>query len=132
MLSPCISRSLLPSHLQEACLEGCQQRHWTKPCGPDTPNLGGYVRTQISWLQLACHALRAGCNRCPGVQVYKAFLSGVEPVALKVVGGSAAENTDDGIMRAMRELSLLKDCRNPNIVQFLGACLWQGKVGAYL
>lgn len=49
-------------------------------------------------------------------------------MALKVVGGSANEATDDGVMRAMRELSLLRDCRSPQIVQFMGACLWQGRV----
>ena len=47
--------------------------------------------------------------------MFKGFLSGVEPVAIKIVGGSAAENTDDGVQRAMRELSLLKDCRSPQV-----------------
>ena len=51
------------------------------------------------------------------------MLNAVEPVAVKVLGSRDAEPDPEVQARATRELELLRDCRNPNIVQFLGASI---------
>ena len=57
------------------------------------------------------------------MQVYKAMHNAVEPVALKLLGSRDEELIPDTQARATRELELLRDCRNPHIVQFLGASI---------
>lgn len=52
-------------------------------------------------------------------QVYKAFLYGVHPVAVKVFHTQDDVPTDD----FWREISILRTCRHSNIVQFQGACV---------
>ena len=56
--------------------------------------------------------------------MYKAIHNGVEPVALKLLGGRDGEDPSPEVAAwATRELELLRDCRNPHIVQFLGASI---------
>eukprot|EP00884_Botryococcus_braunii_P017069 jgi/Botrbrau1/4045/Bobra.152_3s0006.1 len=51
--------------------------------------------------------------------VYRALMNGVQPVAVKVM-----ESQDTYARQAVaREIAILKDSRNPHIVQFLGACV---------
>lgn len=50
-------------------------------------------------------------------QVYQGLMNGVQPVAIKVLDG------DDNRDALQREIGILKDSRNPHIVQFLGACV---------
>jgi hypothetical protein len=52
-------------------------------------------------------------------QVYKALLDGVQEVAVKVFFDvhSAREEAD-----ILREVAILKGCRDRNVVQFYGAC----------
>ena len=83
--------------------------------------------TLCSVLQFSCFAVPRLPQDLPHA-LNSSLLTGVEPVALKVVGGSANEASDDGVQRAMRELAMLRDCRSPQIVQFLGACIWHGQV----
>lgn len=52
-------------------------------------------------------------------QVYKAFLYGVHPVAVKVFQTQDDVPADD----FWREISILRTCRHGNIVQFQGACV---------
>ena len=61
-------------------------------------------------------------------QVFKAMHCAVEPIALKLIGGEGDGPSAEVQGRAMRELALLRDCRNPHIVQFLGASLIRGQV----
>lgn len=49
--------------------------------------------------------------------MYLGLLNGVRDVAVKVV---TSENPEQQ-MRFIREIAILKSCRDPNIVQFLGA-----------
>lgn len=63
------------------------------------------------------------------MQVFKAVLNSVEPVALKLLGSRDQEPDPDSTARAIRELELLRDCRNPRIVQFLGASIFNRQVG---
>ena len=50
------------------------------------------------------------------LQVYKAMLGKVEPVAMKLLGGEAEEAASaEAQQRAIRELKLLRDCRNPHM-----------------
>ena len=56
------------------------------------------------------------------------MLNGVEPTAVKILGSRGAK-PDPGVpARAIRELELLRDCRNPSIVQFLGASILNGNI----
>ncbi|KAI3437798.1 hypothetical protein D9Q98_000245 [Chlorella vulgaris] len=55
-------------------------------------------------------------------RVYKALRNGAQPVAVKVL----ASNPDThhlAMIDFRREITILKACRDPNIVAFLGACL---------
>lgn len=52
--------------------------------------------------------------------VYKALRDGVHPVAVKVIGGMEAGRRRDEFIR---EVTLLRSCRDRNIVQFIGACI---------
>ena len=52
--------------------------------------------------------------------VYKALRDGVQPVAVKVLGGMEAGRRRDEFIR---EVTLLRSCRDRNIVQFIGACI---------
>ncbi|KAK9789195.1 hypothetical protein WJX73_002262 [Symbiochloris irregularis] len=62
-------------------------------------------------------------------KVYKAMLGKVEPVALKILGGEAEDGASaEAAARALRELKLLRDARNPHIVQFLGAVLFRKQI----
>lgn len=70
----------------------------------------------------AAHKLACQPSLQP-LQVFKALLNGVEPVALKILGSRDAQPDPEVQVRATRELELLRDCRNPNIVQFLGASI---------
>ena len=49
------------------------------------------------------------------------MINAVEPVALKLLGSKDEDSSQEMQSRALRELELLRDCRNPHIVQFLGA-----------
>ncbi len=51
--------------------------------------------------------------------MYKAFLYGVHPVAVKVFQTQDDVPADD----FWREISILRTCRHGNIVQFQGACV---------
>ena len=63
------------------------------------------------------------------MQVYKAMLKGAtEPVALKLISWDGLEMSADVRRRAMRELSHLRDCNHPHIVQCHGACVWDGQI----
>lgn len=62
------------------------------------------------------------------LQVYKAMHNLVEPVALKLLGSDDEEVNPEVQARAIRELELLRDCRNPHIVQFLGASIMHRQI----
>lgn len=61
-------------------------------------------------------------------RVYKAMHNLVEPVALKLLGSDDEEVNPEVQARAIRELELLRDCRNPHIVQFLGASIMHRQI----
>ena len=54
------------------------------------------------------------------VQVYRATIDGVQEVAVKVF-----HDVHNTMQQAdiLREVAILKSCRDRNIVQFLGACI---------
>ncbi|GAB4820308.1 hypothetical protein N2152v2_007354 [Parachlorella kessleri] len=52
--------------------------------------------------------------------VYKGLFDGVQPVAVKVVQGVSEQRMRDAFLR---EVLLLRGCRDRNVVQFIGACL---------
>jgi hypothetical protein len=54
--------------------------------------------------------------------VFKALKDGVQPVAVKVFPQAVAKDV-------LREVGILKTCRDNNVVQFLGAVLEAGQVG---
>ena len=56
------------------------------------------------------------------------MLCTVEPIAPKMIGGEGEAPSAEVQTRAMRELGLLRDCRNPHIVQFLGATTLQNQI----
>lgn len=52
-------------------------------------------------------------------KVYAGLLNNVREVAIKVVSSQSEKQQ----IRFVREIMLLKACMDPNIVQFLGACI---------
>ena len=59
------------------------------------------------------HNAVSACPQAVGVQVYRAVLSGMTSVAVKVLH----EHDED--MNFGREIAILRSCRHSNIVQFL-------------
>ncbi|KAK2080725.1 hypothetical protein QBZ16_000579 [Prototheca wickerhamii] len=55
--------------------------------------------------------------------VFKALRNGVQPVAVKVVSPTSGDMRSTAIEDFTREISILKACRDVNIVQFVGASL---------
>lgn len=53
-------------------------------------------------------------------RVYRALRDGVQPVAVKVLTGMENSRRRDEFIR---EVTLLRSCRDHNIVQFIGACI---------
>jgi hypothetical protein len=54
-------------------------------------------------------------------QVYKALLGKVQPVAVKFILGTPRDGHESLRSKYAREVALLKELRNPHILQFLGA-----------
>ena len=66
---------------------------------------------------------------CGCLQVYKAQAGGVQTVAVKIFTDQARAEACSGDRAAefRREIAILKGCRDRNIVQFIGACLQEGR-----
>ncbi|PRW33901.1 serine threonine- kinase [Chlorella sorokiniana] len=61
--------------------------------------------------------------------VFKALLHGVQPVAVKVLGGSAAPGSKDmSDAEWEHEIAVLRACRHMHVVQFLGVCFQEGRL----
>ena len=92
---------------------------------------GGFLMDQVSVMPaqnlvaaetlagFAYHVLLVSSLPCCA-QVYKALLNGVQEVAVKIFFDvhTAREEAD-----ILREVAILKGCRDRNVVQFYGACL---------
>eukprot|EP00884_Botryococcus_braunii_P005883 jgi/Botrbrau1/15296/Bobra.0371s0005.2 len=50
--------------------------------------------------------------------VFRGTLNGVQPVAIKII-----QQMEGGVGANMREVHILKECRSPNVVQFIGYCM---------
>lgn len=61
--------------------------------------------------------------------VFKALLHGVQPVAVKVLGGSSAPGSKDmSDAEWEHEIAVLRACRHTHVVQFQGVCFQEGRI----
>ncbi|KAI7843216.1 hypothetical protein COHA_003196 [Chlorella ohadii] len=61
--------------------------------------------------------------------VFKALLHGVQPVAVKVLGGSAAPGSKDmSDAEWEHEIAVLRACRHTHVIQFQGVCFQEGRM----
>lgn len=69
---------------------------------------------------------RYGVHTCQHMQVLRGLRGGVQDVAIKVLTDSAARDTQRDLL--IKEIQMLKDLRDRNVVQFYGAALREGEV----
>ncbi|KAK9835179.1 hypothetical protein WJX81_003995 [Elliptochloris bilobata] len=58
-------------------------------------------------------------------KVYRGLLDHVQPVAIKIIPAGIAGATPRASVETIREITLLRQCRCPHVVQFMGACVME-------